>query len=241
MPVISPDHGYLTVLNVFRTDSVEKQGRLLGAMRDIVNAAAYEGWVSSTVHSGEDEIGTANFIQWKKRDDLERRYASDEFKHQIPMFAELTTSIKLLQTEVAHTQRHPGAGARTEISTDRDDYTVIDILGVAPENLDQLVDTLGTRQDWLLAVPGYRSHSVLRGKALRGKLAQPMEGAFAVVYSQWAGKESYDAYRAAPVADWPAGRRQAQARLDELVTSVDSNTYRVVHSRSAGQSAPVSA
>jgi heme-degrading monooxygenase HmoA len=232
MPVISADSGYLTVLNVFRTDSVEKQERLIGAMRHIVDNAAYEGWISSTVHSGQDRIGTANFIQWRKSDDLERRYASDEFRHQIPLFAELTTAIKLLQTEVVYTQRATSAGA-TEIAPDREDYTAIEIFGVAPENLPRLLDTLGTGQEFLRDVPGYRSHSVLRGKALRGKFALPLEGAFAVVYSQWDDKESFDAYRTRPERDQPTQRRATQAVLDDVVTDVEWNTYRVAHTRSA--------
>lgn len=235
MPILSPDHGYLTVLNMFRTDTIEKQGRLIGEMRKIVDAAAYEGWISSTVHRGIDEIGTANFIQWRKRDDLERRYASDEFKHQIPLFAELTTSIKLLQTEVAYTQRHPSYGdSETTIDPRRDDYTVITICSVDPANLDELVLTLGKSQEWLSSVPGYRSHSVLKGKALRGKLAQPLEGAFAVVYSQWDGKEPYDAFRTLPAAERPEERLRTEAVVDSLITNVDSNTYRVAHTRSAG-------
>jgi heme-degrading monooxygenase HmoA len=242
MPIISPDSGHLTVLNVFRADAPEKQDRLLDAMRQIVNAAAYEGWISSTVHSGINEVGTANFIQWRRRSDLERRYASDEFKHQIPLFTELTSSIKLLQTEVASTRRHPAYGGdATEISPDRDDYTVIEILGVAPENLDELVAALGAAQDWLVRTPGFRSHSVLRGKALRGKRAQPLQGSFAVCYSQWDGRQSYDAFRTSPADQQPADRRVTQERLDALVTSVDSNSYRVVHTRSAGQRTPVSA
>lgn len=234
MPIISPESGYLTVLNVFRTDSADKQERLLGAMREIVDAAAYEGWVSSTVHSGQDKIGTANFIQWRRRDDLERRYASDEFKHQIPLFAELTTSIKLLQTEVVYTQRSRSLGEQTEISPGRDDYTVIEILSVAPENLDELAVTLGKSQEWLLDVPGYRSHSVLKGKGLRGKLAQPLEGAFVVTYSQWDGKGAYDAFRTLPETEQSPERRKTQSVVDSLVTAVEWNTYRVAHTRSAG-------
>jgi heme-degrading monooxygenase HmoA len=233
MPIISPDHGYLTVLNIFRTDSVEKQSRLVGAMRQIVDAAAYEGWISSTVHGGQDKIGTANFIQWRKRDDLERRYASDEFKHQIPLFAELTTSIKLLQTDVMYTQQHPAWGDQTVIAAERGDYTVIEILSVAPADLDELVIALGKSQEWLRDVPGYRSHSVLKGKGLRGKLAQPLQGAFAVVYSQWDSKETYDAFRTQPASKQSAERRKVQAVLDSLVTEVDWNTYRVMHTRSA--------
>jgi heme-degrading monooxygenase HmoA len=235
MPILSPDSGYLTVLNLFRADSVEKQNLLIGAMRQIVDAASYEGWISSTVHSGQDKIGTANFIQWRNGDGLERRYASDEFKHQIPLFAELTTTIKLLQTEAVFTQRQPSLGEDTVISPDRDDYTVIEIFSTEGENLDDLLTTLGKSQDWLLDTPGYRSHSVLRGKGLRGKYAKPLEGSFAVTYSQWDGKQAYDAFRTLPESEQLFERRSTQARLDSLVTSKDWNTYRVVHSRSASQ------
>lgn len=233
MPIISPDSGYLTVLNIFRTDSPEKQERLIGAMKRIVNNAAYEGWISSTVHSGQDRIGTANFIQWRKRDDLERRYASDEFKHEIPLFAELTTAIRLLQTEVVYTQHGPEYGDETEIVPDREDYTVIEILSVTEDNLAELLDALGKGQQFLADQPGYRSHSVLKGKALRGKLAQPLEGAFAVVYSQWDSKESFDAYRTTPERDQSVQRRTTQGIVDSIVTDVEWNTYRVAHTRSA--------
>jgi len=232
MPILSPDSGYWTVFNVFRTDSEEKQQRLLGEMRQIVDAAAYEGWISSTVHSGHDKLGTANFIQWRERGDLEKRYASDEFQHQIPLFAELTTWIRLLQTEVVYANKR--GGGQVEISPAQDDYTAIEILSVEPENLDQLSATLGKGREWLADVPGYRSHSVLKGKALRGKLAEPMDGGFAVSYSQWDSKEAFDAFRTLPERLQPVDRRRTQSVLDSLVTEVEWNTYRVHHTRSAG-------
>jgi heme-degrading monooxygenase HmoA len=234
MAIISPDSGYLTVLNIFRTDAPEKQYQLLGAMREIVNAAAYEGWISSTVHSGVDRIGTANFIQWERQENLEQRYASDEFQHQIPLFAELATWIRLLQTEVAYTQLGSAPAVAVEISPNRDDHTVIEIFGVEQENLDRLVMALGKERDWLPDTPGYRSHSVLRGKGLRGKWAKPLEGSFVVCYSQWDSKESFDAFLTLPEREQSVERRRVQAELDSIVTSLERNTYRVVHSRSAG-------
>lgn len=229
MPIISTDH--LTVINLFSTDARDKQDRLLGAMREIVDAAAYPGWISSTVHSGQDKLGTANFIQWRNGEDLAARYAGEEFKHRtLPLFTEITTSIKLLQTEVAFTQRHPSLGGTTEISPERGDYTVIELLGVAAQDQDDLVATLGRAQDWLLETPGYRSHSVLRGLRARG-----VDGAFVATYSQWDDKESYDAFRVLPEDKQPEGRQQTQAQLDSLVISTEWNTYRVVHTRSAGE------
>ena len=107
--------------------------------------------------------------------------------------------------------------------------TRIEVVGTTPENLDELVDALGAGQEWLSEVPGYRSHTVLRGLAARG-----LDGAFAVTYSQWDGKAAYDAFRALPDAERSAAAQKSQARLDSVATGRDWNSYRVVHTRSAG-------
>jgi heme-degrading monooxygenase HmoA len=230
LPSISTEDRYLTVLNVFTTDAPEKQESLLNEMRTIVDTADFPGWMSSTVHSGQDKPGTANFIQWRSKADLELRYQGEKFRHAtIPLFSEMSTDMKLLQTEVAFTQRHPSLGA-IEVSPKRDDYTVIEICGVADADQQELVDALGSEQEYLLQTPGYRSHSVLRGVGARF-----FEGAFVVVYSQWDSKESYDAFRDQPKADQPGARRRAQAKVDFLRTHYEWNTYRPVHSRSAGE------
>jgi heme-degrading monooxygenase HmoA len=231
MPKIIADGAHLTVLNIFSTDAAEKQQKLLGAMREIVDAAAYDGWISSTVHSGVEKPGTANFIQWRSTEDLESRYAGEEFKHRtMPLFTEITTSIRLLQNDIAYTLQAPELGGTTEISPTRDDYTVIEIFKVAEENLDELVDALGPSQQWLLEVPGFRSNTVLRGRQARG-----LEGKFAVSYSQWDSKEAFDAFRAVPQAERSAARQKSESRIDDLATDRDLNTYRVVHTRSAGE------
>jgi hypothetical protein len=234
MPFISPDDPILTVINLFSTDTRGKQDLLLTEMRKIVDTAAFPGWISSTVHSGLDNPGTANFIQWRSGADLEARYAGDEFRHRtVPLFSEMTQWMKLLRTEAVFAQRHPSLGDVTEISPQRDDYTVIEFFGVPDGRLDDLVTALGPEQDWLLETPGYRSHTVLRGLGARG-----YEGAFAVMYSQWDGKEAYDAHRMMPEAGQPAARRATRARLNSMVTFSDWNSYQVVHTRSATQ--PVS-
>ncbi|SDO12631.1 antibiotic biosynthesis monooxygenase family protein [Actinacidiphila guanduensis] len=231
MPKIAADGEYLTVLNLFSTDAAEKQESLLGAMREIVDAAAYPGWISSTVHSGQEKFGTANFIQWRSSEDLEKRYEGEEFKHRtLPLFGEITTSIRLLQNEVVHTLQAPELGGTVEISPTRDDYTVIEVLKVAEEDQAELVDALGPSQEWLAEVPGFRSHTVLRGLRARG-----LDGSFVVSYSQWADKESYDAFRAQPEAERTAARTKSEARVAALATERDLNTYRVVHTRSAAE------
>lgn len=228
MPKIIADGAHLTVLNLFTTDTCEKQERLLDAMREVVDTAAYPGWISSTVHAGQAKPGTANFIQWRSSEDLERRYAGEEFKHRtLPLFGEITTSIRLLQNDVAYTHT-AGGGEITEVSPDRDDWTVIEVFGVEPEDQQALVDALGPGQEWLAEVPGYRSHTVLKGLRARG-----LDGAFVVVYAQWAGKAEHDAFRAVPAGDRSAARQKTDAQVDALATARDWNSYRVVHTRSA--------
>ncbi|MEU9419381.1 antibiotic biosynthesis monooxygenase family protein [Streptomyces sp. NPDC051000] len=230
MPKIAADGQHLTVLNLFSTDAPEKQVKLLAAMREIVDSAAYDGWISSTVHAGEDKPGTANFIQWRSTEDLEVRYSGEEFKHRtLPLFGEITTSIRLLQNEIAFVQAKPELDG-VEISPKRDDYTAIELFGVAEEEQEDLVDALGASQEYLLDVPGYRSHTVLRGLRARG-----IEGKFVVSYSQWDGKEAYDAFRAQAEADRTPERRKVDARVSALQTWQDENTYRVVHTRAAGE------
>ncbi|KOU39079.1 Anthrone monooxygenase [Streptomyces sp. WM4235] len=230
MPKIAADGQHLTVLNLFSTDAPEKQVKLLAAMREIVDSAAYDGWISSTVHAGEDKPGTANFIQWRSTEDLEVRYSGEEFKHRtLPLFGEITTSIRLLQNEIAFVQAKPELDG-VEISPQRDDYTAIELFGVAEEEQEDLVDALGASQEYLLDVPGYRSHTVLRGLRARG-----IEGKFVVSYSQWDGKEAYHAFRAQAEADRSPERRKVDARVSALQTWQDENTYRVVHTRAAGE------
>jgi heme-degrading monooxygenase HmoA len=231
MPYIATadEEPILTVLNLFTTDVSEKQDMLIGEMRRIVDTAAFPGWISSTVHSGQEKPGTANFIQWRSGKDLEERYQGDEFRHRtIPMFGEMTTSMRLTRNQVVHTQRHPSLGAVTEISPDRDDYTVIEFYGVAAPDQDALAAAVGPDQSWLLDTPGYRSHTVLRGLGARG-----FDGLFVLVYSQWDSREAYEAYRDQPESEQPAARTATRKRTDALATSYDYNTYRVVHTRSA--------
>ncbi|GAA4005981.1 hypothetical protein GCM10022384_60350 [Streptomyces marokkonensis] len=230
MPAITTQDNHLTVLNLFTTDAPEKQDSLIREMTKIVQAAAYEGWMSSTVHAGVDSPGTANLIQWRSSVDLENRYAGEEFKHRtLPVFGEITTSIRLLQNEIAYTVTHPSLGGVVEVAPERDDYTTITVIKVAQENQAELVEVLSADQADVADVPGFRSLAVFKGLRARG-----VDGAFVVLYSQWETKEAYDAYRHQPRSERPAARQKAEDRVKDLATSIDSNTYRVVLTRSAG-------
>lgn len=231
MPRIAAEDRHLVVLNLFATDAAEKQERLLGAMREIVDSAAYPGWISSNMHSGQDRFGTANLIQWRSGEDLEARYAGEEFKHRtMPLFQEMTTSIRLLQTEVVSVARRGVSGGVVEITPGGGDYTVIEVFRVAEGDRDELVEALGGAGEWLVQVPGFRAQLVLKGLAARG-----LEGGFAVSYSQWDGKASYDAFRGAAEGERSGERLKTQARVDALVLGSDWNSYLPVHSRSAGE------
>jgi heme-degrading monooxygenase HmoA len=224
MAFISPDDGNLTVLNLFETDTRDGQDRLLAAMREIIDGADFEGWLSSTLHGGEDRRGTANYIQWRSVADLEARYAEGKFRHEtVPLFNELATSVKLIQSEVVFAQRHPSLGESIEIASDRDDYTVIIQMGVRPDDQKELVEILAQPSEWLLSVPGYRSHTILRA----------LDGTAVITYAQWDGKERYDAYHNLPEDERPAHSQRDRETARTLLTSRSSNSYRVVHSRSA--------
>lgn len=223
MPLIKAHDGYLTVFNMFETDSEEHQQRLLEEMQKIIDTGNFTGWVSSTLHGGQDKLGTANYIQWRSLHDLENRYAGQKYKNEtVPLFKEISTSVNLLKTEVVFSQHHPDLD-KIEISPERDDWTVIIIMDVEPENQQELVDLLGRPDDWLMTVPGYRSHSICRGT----------DGTFIILYAQWANKEAYDAFHHMPESERPAGVQEIRAAVDKLVTARRANTYRVVHSRAA--------
>lgn len=225
MAEITPQDGYLTVLNLFDTDSAEGQERLLDAMRDIIDNADYPGWISSTLHSSQGTLGTANYIQWRSLADLQARYASDTFKHEtMPVFKELATSIALVKAEVVFTQHR--TGDPITVSPAGDDYTVIMLLGVEPENQDELVSLLAQPDEWIRSVPGYRSHSILRG----------IDGDAVVTYAQWDSAETYEAFHNLPEDQRPEQVQQLRARAHELVTYRRSNGHRVVHTRSAAAS-----
>jgi heme-degrading monooxygenase HmoA len=224
MPFISPDDGYLILFNIFETATAEDQRRVLDEMRDIVDNATYPGWISSTVHTAVDHPGTANYIQWRSLADLEARYAGEKFKKKtVPLFQKLSTSVQLLRTELAFVQCHPGVGTVPEISARRDDYTVIDVLGVEPANQKALLDTLAQREEWRLAVPGYRAHAYFR----------VLEGIAVVSYSQWESRDSYDRFHSLLEDERPVDVQKARIRARSLITTRTSNGYRVWHSRSA--------
>ncbi|HEY3610274.1 MAG TPA: antibiotic biosynthesis monooxygenase [Pseudonocardiaceae bacterium] len=209
---------------MFETETLAGQEKVLDAMRDIIDNADYPGWISSTLHAGQDRPGTGNYIQWRSLADLQARYTGGKFKNKtVPEFHKLATSVKLLKTEAAFVQQQPSVGSVTEISPRRDDYTVIIILGVEPDNQSALLNTLAQPEEWLMTVPGYRSHAYFRG----------IDGTFVVNYAQWDSKQLYDRFHDLPEDQRPTDVQKARVRARSLATSRSANTYRVVHTRSA--------
>nr|CBH32103.1 putative anthrone monooxygenase [Streptomyces albaduncus] len=223
MPFITPDNGSLTVFNLFDTVDRDGQKTLLDTMEGIIKGANYPGWRSSTLHGGLDKPCAANYIQWRSVDDLQERYEGENFRHNtVPYFKELTTTVHLLKTEVIATHLHPGL-ERIEISPERDDFTVIVVMGVEPENQATLVDLFAKPDSAMADVPGYRSNSILRG----------LDGDFVVNYAQWDSREAYETFHGLPEDRRPAHTRAMRAQARPLLTSRSSNTYEVVFARSA--------
>ncbi|MFD4865467.1 antibiotic biosynthesis monooxygenase [Streptomyces sp. NPDC058412] len=222
MPIIEPENGSLTVFNLFNTTDPDKQATLLEAMRGIIAKANYPGWRSSTLHAGVAKPCAANYIQWRSIDDLKERYDGENFKHNtVPYFTDLTTSVHLLKTEVVSVQTKDG-DARTEIAPDRDDFTVIVLMGCESKDQSELVSLLDKPDAWMRQVPGYRSHSILRA----------LDGTMVVNYAQWDDAASYEAFHTMPEEQRPAHDQQMRARGKSLLTSRDANTYETVFSQS---------
>lgn len=225
MPLITPDHGALTVFNLFNTTDNQKQSTLLDAMRGIISQANYDGWRSSTLHAGVAKPCAANYIQWRSLDDLQERYEGENFKHNtVPYFSELTTSVHLLKTEVVSVQTAV-ADTPVSIDPDRDDFTVIVLMGCEPASQAEIVRLMTKPDEWMRAVPGYRSHSILRG----------LEGDMIVNYAQWDSEADYERFHSQPETTRPQHDRDMRARAKSLLTSYESNTYEVVFSRSLDQ------
>lgn len=223
MPIITPDNGSLTVFNLFNTTDKQKQTTLLDAMRGIISQANYDGWLSSTLHAGVGRPCAANYIQWRSIEDLRERYEGENFKHNtVPYFTELTTSVHLLKTEVVSVQT-AASGSSVVINPERDDFTVINLMGCDPKDQPDLVRLMAEPDEWMRRTPGYRSHSILRG----------LEGDVVVNYAQWDSQADYDRFHNQPEESRPEHDRSMRARAKSLLTSYESNTYKVVFSRSS--------
>ncbi|MDS0135815.1 MULTISPECIES: antibiotic biosynthesis monooxygenase family protein [unclassified Amycolatopsis] len=223
MAFISAEADILTVLNLFGAKSAAAQEKLLTTMRGIIDSADFPGWISSTLFGGTDEPGTANYIQWRSAEDLQNRYHGEKFQKEIvPLFDELATSVRLLQTEVVFTRRRAGLDV-IEIGPDHDHLTVLAVMGVAPADQQELVDLFSQEDDWLAGFPGYLSNSILRGT----------DGTFVVNFAQWESQAAYDVFHTLPEAERPENVRKMRLRARSLLTSHEYHTYRPVHTRSA--------
>ncbi|MET0132453.1 MAG: antibiotic biosynthesis monooxygenase family protein [Kibdelosporangium sp.] len=227
MAFISAEDDCLTVLNLFGAKSAAAQERLLTTMRGIIDSADYPGWISSTLFGGVAAHGTANYIQWRSAEDLQNRYHGEKFQREtVPLFNELSTAIRLLQTEVVFIRTHPSSDA-VEIGPDRDLLTVIAVMGVAPADQQELVDLFAQTDEWVTRLPGYRSNSILRGT----------DGTVVVNFAQWDSEADYHAFHTLPEQERPADVQRMRARARSLLTSHEFNTYRPVHTRSADPAA----
>ncbi|MDW8809005.1 antibiotic biosynthesis monooxygenase [Streptomyces scabiei] len=226
MTTLDPDHGHVTAVDWLTLDEQDRDGqhKLLGLARRSVDEADHPGWVSSALHAGRTRAGVAGFTQWRTAVDLRAHHDDPARQDEVLRLGGLTTGNRLLVAELVSVQHAPAVVGGVDITPTRDDWTSVAIQRVAPEDQDALVAELTRpRDEWVHLLPGYRSHSVLRG----------LDGTFVINYAQWESEEAYWAFHGVPEHEWPPHVRESRDRARRLTRSWEYNTFRVVHSRTA--------
>ncbi|MEU4952461.1 antibiotic biosynthesis monooxygenase family protein [Streptomyces lavendulae] len=213
MAFINPKFGYFTAIDVFTLDDRDRQDEVLDSTRRAIDGAAHPGWVSSTLHSGVTKPGAAEYSQWHSAEQMRAHFDAVGGRGDALWLGEVVSS-----------QHHPLVDERIEISPERRDWTSIAVLRVHPENQEALIAELTRpRDEWVHLLPGYVSHSVVRG----------LDGTFVVNYAQWESEETYWAFHDVPEEEWPLHVRESRDLARGLTLSAEYNTYRVVHTRPA--------
>ncbi|NEA47949.1 antibiotic biosynthesis monooxygenase [Streptomyces sp. SID10815] len=195
---------------------------------DIQRAGAEDdddpAWVSSALHAAHTRAGVARLTQWRTAAELRAHRAGESNRLAELAWTGPATEHRMLAAELVSVQQAPSVTGGVDITTARDDWTSIAIQWVAPQDQDTLVTELTRpREEWVHLLPGYRSHSVLRG----------LDGTFVINYAQWESKRAYWAFHDVPEHVWPPDVRASRDRARRLTTAWEYDTFRVVHSRTA--------
>ncbi|MFF3752501.1 antibiotic biosynthesis monooxygenase family protein [Streptomyces sp. NPDC002018] len=224
MVILHPDNGRATAVDWLTLDEQDWDGqrKLLGTIRRDIDGAGPPGRVSSSLHAAHTRAGVATLTQWSSPADLYAHYDSAAHRDELLRQGGLATGNRLLATELVSVQQAPAVVGAVDITPARDDWTSIAIQWVVPQDQDALVTELTRpRDEWVHLLPGYRSHSVLRG----------LDGTFVINYAQWESEEAYWAFHDVPEQEWPLDVRESRDRARKLTRSWEYNTFRVVHSR----------
>jgi heme-degrading monooxygenase HmoA len=224
---LNPGSGHVIAVDWLELDEQDRDGqrKLLDAVHASIDAAGHRGWASAALHAAHTRAGVAVLTHWRTAADLYAHYAGEAHQAELIRLGGLTTGNRLLAAELVSVQHAPDVTGGVDITPERDDWTSIAIQWVAPEDQDALVAELTRpREEWVHLLPGYRSHSVLRG----------LDGTFVINYAQWESEEAYWAFHDVPEHVWPEDVRASRDRARKLTRTWEYNTFRVVHSRTAG-------
>ncbi|MFE6774409.1 antibiotic biosynthesis monooxygenase family protein [Streptomyces fimicarius] len=224
MITLDPDNGFVTAIDWLTLDENDRDGqaKLLDLLRPGIDERGGPGRVSSALHAAHRRAGVADFTQWRSVGDLRAHDDDPARQDELLRIGGLTTGVRLLTAELVSVQHAPAVTGGVDVSADRDDWTSVAIQWVRPEEQSALVAELTRpREEWVHLLPGYRSHSVLRG----------LDGTFVVNYAQWESEEAYWAFHDVPEHTWPLDVRASRDRARRLTRTWEYNTFRVVHAR----------
>ncbi|MEU3524170.1 antibiotic biosynthesis monooxygenase [Streptomyces sp. NPDC038707] len=225
MVVLDPDRCQAVALTwlTLTEDDWTGQEKLLGILGRS-DAPAPPGRLSAALHAAHTRPGVVSLTQWRTAADLRAHHTGEAYQRELLQLGGLAAGHRLLAAELVSVQRAPSVTGAVDIVPERDDWTSIAVQWVAPGDQDALVAELTRpREEWVHLLPGYRSHSVLRG----------LDGTFVVNYAQWESEEAYWAFHRVPEQRWPADVRASRDRARKLTTTWEYNTFRVVRPHSA--------
>ncbi|MDH6435206.1 heme-degrading monooxygenase HmoA [Streptomyces sp. SAI-144] len=195
MSSISVADGYFTLFNIFHTDGPEGQRLLFDQWRGLPPANVQPGLVSGNFHRGFDGLSVVNYAQWESKE------AYDAFLSERATQGRLGSALNVsrldtIPCEVVHTW-----DPAPRISLDTPRFTVVIVVGSAPEDQAEVLKEMTYDPPELATTPGYVSHAVHRG----------LTGEHVVKYAQWEDEKSFRAFLERP---------QKPSPLDELGVEV---------------------
>lgn len=104
MPEISKETGVVTQITTVKFDP-EHQSEALAIMTERARFMATQpGFVSISLHRGDDGSRLVNYVQWKDKESLTKAHRSREFQKKWSQFGEVTEEIEPCLYEVVHVE-----------------------------------------------------------------------------------------------------------------------------------------
>lgn len=103
--IISQQAGLCTLINVF-TIAPEKQQSLIDVLVDVTDRVICKlpGFISANIHKSVDGERVTNYVQWRRKEDLEAMLRNPEAKEHIAICQQLASHIDFHLYTVEHIQ-----------------------------------------------------------------------------------------------------------------------------------------